>query len=427
MTITQWIKQLTENIYALSTAERSRVTNYYNELYLDKCDSGMSPSDAVASFGDPVEVASNLLAEMDAHHQQPQPVPSTTQCSCESSHCNTTDNTSSTTSTTNATVNTLLTKHGKCIEHSFGSATVANINFDLQTYDIKIVPSCDNSLVVSYIYHDRDIAIALDNGTLTVTEPKLNKAIIQYKHRKVYIYMPTTNTPTVAGTTVAGDIDIEHVAITTAKLATKQGDIDLDNCSATQLTLSTDHGDIVLDTVKCDTASANTASGDIDLQDTTVAKLVANVKNGDITIDASSLTQGQLTVLNGDIELSNSSGSVVTATTAMGDIESYQCKLANLSASTKNGDIECQEDTLTTATFITMMGDIETKLLTTSQLTATTTNGNIKCNLQGTSSGYDISASTVRGRCNAPTVAEGNTNSIELKATTGNIELTFGE
>lgn len=425
MTIAQWIKQLTENIYALSTAERSRVTNYYNELFLDKCDSGMSESDAVASFGDPVEVANSLLEEMDAHNQQPQPVPSTANCSCDSSAYSTTD--SNTTTYNNATVNSVPTKHGKSIEYSFSTETVNNVLFDLHTYDMNIVASSNNTLVVSYIYHDRDIAISLDNGSLTVAEPKLNKPALQYKHRKVYIYLPIGNTPAVIGNTVNGDIDIEHVSLSTAKLTTKQGDIDLEDCQATQLTLISTHGDIVLDTATCDTANANTDMGDIDLQDSTLSQLIARVKNGDISIDASKLTQGQLTVAQGDIELSNSTGSVVVATTKNGDIESYQCNLANLSATTQNGDIECQEDNLTTATLKSTNGEIETKLLTTSQLSATTVNGKIKCNLQGTSSGYDITAKTLRGKCNVPTVSEGNTNSIELHSTNGNIELTFGE
>lgn len=63
MTQKEWEKSLLRHLGKLSKNERSKIAEYYRELYGDKLDAGDSPERILAEFGAPKECAERILAE----------------------------------------------------------------------------------------------------------------------------------------------------------------------------------------------------------------------------------------------------------------------------------------------------------------------------------------------------------------------------
>ncbi len=394
MTIQQWIEQLMDNIRALSTAERSRLDSYYNELYLDKCDSGMSPSDAIASFGDAEQVAIQLLEDVGAD-------------------TNTTEQ-----STTATTI-------GNFVQFCHSGVGVDNANIQLLTFDVKLDVSLDDKIHVQYTRHDNEIAIGVDNNTLSIVELDQCQHITTHKNRKVRIYLPQGLLVCVNASATCGDISVTKLQLLSINMQCEMGDIDIDNSTATTLTLSVSNGDVVCDGVKADSLVAKVSCGDIDTQECNIATMELTVSNGDIDIDSTTSTTVTLATKSGDIELANSSIDKVQGITLSGDIESYQCTIASLTAQSKSGDIECQEDNLSTADLQVLQGDIKVKKGTVSTLTAKSKMGDIECTILGSRDSYDITASTVRGHCGVANVDKGSSNKLQLATQVGDVIVKF--
>ena len=66
MTFTQWNKKLKKRLSALPAQERGKVLAYYEELYMDKRDAGMTEADILAGFGSPEEAAARAAEGSEA-------------------------------------------------------------------------------------------------------------------------------------------------------------------------------------------------------------------------------------------------------------------------------------------------------------------------------------------------------------------------
>ena len=58
-----WEKQLIKLLKPLPYAERQSVLNYYNEIYSDKIESGMTEEEIIAEFGFPEDCVQRILSE----------------------------------------------------------------------------------------------------------------------------------------------------------------------------------------------------------------------------------------------------------------------------------------------------------------------------------------------------------------------------
>ena len=58
-----FLSALSERIQALPTDEKNTVYEYYNEIILDKMDSGMDEAEVIAALGDIDEIAAKILSE----------------------------------------------------------------------------------------------------------------------------------------------------------------------------------------------------------------------------------------------------------------------------------------------------------------------------------------------------------------------------
>lgn len=65
MTKKQWFKQLKRELGALSASDRNEILQYYDELYNEKRESGLTEEAVLGSFGAPQEAARGILAERD--------------------------------------------------------------------------------------------------------------------------------------------------------------------------------------------------------------------------------------------------------------------------------------------------------------------------------------------------------------------------
>ncbi len=63
MTKYEWERELEKNLHALPKEERKRVLEYYNELFMDKIESGGTETSVIAEFGNPYDVANRIMAE----------------------------------------------------------------------------------------------------------------------------------------------------------------------------------------------------------------------------------------------------------------------------------------------------------------------------------------------------------------------------
>lgn len=63
MTKKEWSKQLKRNLKELPKSERERITDYFDEMFSDKADAGMSEAEILLEFGSPYDAAQKLLAE----------------------------------------------------------------------------------------------------------------------------------------------------------------------------------------------------------------------------------------------------------------------------------------------------------------------------------------------------------------------------
>ncbi len=63
MTKYEWETELKKNIHRLPKSEQDKALDYYNELFADKAESGMSETQIISEFGNPCDVADKILAE----------------------------------------------------------------------------------------------------------------------------------------------------------------------------------------------------------------------------------------------------------------------------------------------------------------------------------------------------------------------------
>lgn len=70
-----FLAALSERIQTMPTDEKNTVYEYYNEIILDKMDSGMDEAEVIAEFGDLDDIAAKILSEYAPEAEEPQSPP----------------------------------------------------------------------------------------------------------------------------------------------------------------------------------------------------------------------------------------------------------------------------------------------------------------------------------------------------------------
>lgn len=74
MTKTQWDRKLKKKLAPLGKDEQRRICDYYDELYNDKKDAGLSEEEILAEFGAPEEAAAKFIEEEGGKKDSGNPV-----------------------------------------------------------------------------------------------------------------------------------------------------------------------------------------------------------------------------------------------------------------------------------------------------------------------------------------------------------------
>jgi len=274
----------------------------------------------------------------------------------------------------------VLSSGGNLQEKSyFSSSRVTGIEVDIQNTRVKLEPSYDNK--VHLTYYENDVLYYTvkesEDGRLTVT---MNDQMKWYDYvfniENVY-YEFTIAIPD----NYAGDI----------RLKTSNGDVDISDTKAGNLTLITSNSRI--------TSENLTVAGDMKLDNSNGKISVSDViVNGGITCETS----------NSEISLSGSAGESISAKNSNGAIVLNNLTAREeLIAETSNSDISM--DSVSAG----------------ASIVCNTSNGSIEGDIFGKLSDFTVSAKTSNGSSNLPTHMEGGDKKLELKTSCGNISVDF--
>ena len=72
MTKSEFLELLEKNLKALSVEERNKTITYYNEMISDMIDSGLTQEEAVAKLGNPTDIAKEIVDNAREHNKQKQ-------------------------------------------------------------------------------------------------------------------------------------------------------------------------------------------------------------------------------------------------------------------------------------------------------------------------------------------------------------------
>ncbi len=71
MTKRVWERELKRHLTGLSYSEKKKVLEYYNEIYGDKAEAGLSEEEVIRGFGSPQEVAKKIMEESGLEYREP--------------------------------------------------------------------------------------------------------------------------------------------------------------------------------------------------------------------------------------------------------------------------------------------------------------------------------------------------------------------
>ena len=180
--------------------------------------------------------------------------------------------------------------------------------------DVKIEKSSENA--ISYRLQDakkQKLEYSVDDGVLTVKETISDKHFVGHDDNEVILYT-TNDSLIVNGNLVAGDVEIQNVALKDSRVTSVSGDISLENSCLNNSTFVTASGDIEFDGQLAGDNALETTSGDVSVENINNVSVTASTTSGDIEIGEEELT-GSVTRLLG------TNNATLTLNTTSGDIE----------------------------------------------------------------------------------------------------------
>ena len=189
-----------------------------------------------------------------------------------------------------------------------------SVHLDLTSMDVKIEKSSENA--ISYRLQDvkkQKLEYSVDDGVLTVKETISDKHFVGHDDNEVILYT-TNDSLIVNGNLVAGDVEIQNVALKDSRVTSVSGDISLENSCLNNSTFVTASGDIEFDGQLAGDNALETTSGDVSVENINNVSVTASTTSGDIEIGEEELT-GSVTRLLG------TNNATLTLNTTSGDIE----------------------------------------------------------------------------------------------------------
>lgn len=189
-----------------------------------------------------------------------------------------------------------------------------SVHLDLTSMDVRIEKSSENA--ISYRLQDakkQKLEYSVDHGVLTVKETISNKHFVGHDDNEVIIYT-TNDSLIVNGNLVAGDVEIQNVALKDSRVTSVSGDISIENGNLNNCSFITTSGDIEFDGQLTGDNSLTTTSGDLSVENVHDVSITASSVSGDIEIGEEELTGSVTRVLG-------TNNATLTLNTTSGDIE----------------------------------------------------------------------------------------------------------
>lgn len=280
------------------------------------------------------------------------------------------------------------------VEKDFSVYDNGAIEVDFSQYDLYLGQSSDGRVHVTYFEND-------DLITFTITETEYGIKLVQRQkwfawlffnkgNRRAEILIPESFKGSVISSIATGDARIDRlVSPTVLKISGSTGDIVVNDASAVKASFVATTGDVAISrcsfteelTVKCST-------GDIAIGKTSAKKMYVKVTTGDILVDTAASLEFEAQGSTGDIRLIS-----VTAGQVKVHLTTGQIALNGLNADT----IEAQSTT-----------------------------GAITGTLAGDINDYTIESHVSTGRNSLPESFGNGPKSLKVRATTGDISISFG-
>ena len=189
-----------------------------------------------------------------------------------------------------------------------------SVHLDLTSMDVRIEKSSENA--ISYRLQDakkQKLEYSVDQGVLTVKETISDKHFVGHDDNEVILYT-TNDSLTVNGNLVAGDVEIQNVALKDSRVTSVSGDISIENGSLNNCSFITTSGDIEFDGQLTGDNSLTTTSGDVSVENIDNVSVSASTMSGDIEIGEDEFSGSVNQVLG-------SNNAALTLNTTSGDIE----------------------------------------------------------------------------------------------------------
>lgn len=189
-----------------------------------------------------------------------------------------------------------------------------SVQLDLTSMDVKIEKSSENA--ISYRLQDakkQKLEYSVQDGVLTVKETILDKHFVGHDDNEVILYM-TNDSLIVNGNLVAGDVEIQNVALKDSRVTSVSGDISIENGSLNNCSFITTSGDVEFDGQLTGDNTLETTSGDLSVEHIQNVSVTASTLSGNIEIGEEELTGSVNRVLG-------TNNATLTLNTTSGDIE----------------------------------------------------------------------------------------------------------
>lgn len=410
MTKWEWESALKQHLARLSEAEQERALGYYQELFADKAEAGMSETRIIAEFGNPADVAEKILAEYQYELHTPpfdaQPVKDRPQPETE-----------------DKTADEPPQKAAKRGIFGFDSGT-ANVykpgapvqKIDVQT-EGKVTVVRGDTLQIEYYesdYYRYDFECK--DGVLKVkfTEvralPKLiffGLTACGFEKLALKIVLPPDRVDLYIDTK-NGKVRVTDGPFGTLDVRSKNAAIAVESVEAENLLAETANGGIAVKRVKAGTGNIGTRNGAIDVLDAGFSRLNAHTTNASVHINRTN-TAGLLgaSSTNGRLTLERVHAEAVEAFTTNAGIELDELTARLLNAGTTNGGIAVER-------------------LAASDITLKTTNGGVHGSICGKKADFSITSHNKLGENDLIPGGEG-ASKLNVSTTVGSIKLRFTE
>lgn len=416
MTKWEWESELNRLLTRLSIAERERALGYYQELFADKAEAGMREEQIIAEFGNPADVAEQILAEYRYDVQAPvfeqSPVKDRPK-----------------TWPTDGDERAQAADEEKASQKKRGlfGFGLSDLQVWKPSAPLRGLRVCTEGKVTvvrgdqtKVEYYESDYhryTFSCENGIATVQyveERPLPKLVLfglnacGFEKLAVKITLPRELNAELVIETKNGKVRVSEGTFGNLSVQTTNGALCIENVTAENLKAETANGSASVKSVKVGAGSVTTRNGAIDVLDATFARLNAKTTNASVHIDR--------VCAAGPVSVGSTNGRLTVEKVRAEAIEAY----------TTNAGVDFGDSTAKIVGAGTTNGSIAVDRITSPDITLKTTNGSVRGTVCGKKADYTILTYTKLGANELPSCGEG-AKKLNVSTTLGSIDVRFTE